>query len=293
MPSIGDILPEVDEGFQSAENNPGAANDAIAAALLGANGSDWPQPDPLESDLVTFPGGLVLSDGTVIKHGRVKELTGADEEAIARASISLNPFHFLNVLLECGVVSIGDQPRNKTKELLKKLLVGDRDALILGIRKITYGDTIDIGEWMCPECQTTTELSIGTEDVPVRELDSPADCEFEVSLRKQRIAKVALATGADQLAVFENTKLNIKERDTILLARTIISIQEQNGTVNGAAGFAHGIATGLGLADRSKVLKELAKRQPGPRFGEIKFTHDTCNKEVTVAVGIGDLFPDL
>jgi hypothetical protein len=49
----------------------------------------------------------------------------------------------------------------------------------------------------------------------------------------------------------------------------------------------------MNMADRNKILKQLLTRQPGPQFGDIKFTHDACNKEVTVAVGIGDMFPDL
>jgi hypothetical protein len=289
MPSIGDILPEVvDDGFTSAEA-PGAA-EAIAAALSSAGASDLPVPSPLESDLVELPGGVRLDDGTVVKRARVKELTGADEEAIARAAVSMNPFHFLNTLLECGVVEIGDQPKKKTKELLKRALVGDRDAMIMGIRRATYGPEIEIEEWICPECRTSSTVTLPLDDIPIRELDTFV---FEVPLRKGRVATVELATGADQLAVFDNDALNIKERDSLLLARTLVSIKEADGQVNTVAGFAHGIVSSMNMGDRNKILKELLKRQPGPQFGDIKFTHDVCNKEVTFAIGIGDMFPDL
>jgi hypothetical protein len=293
MPSVGDLIAEVnDDNFQNPLDNPGAANEAIKAALDSA-GPEWPSPDPLESDLVTLPGGLVLEDDVVITTARVKELTGTDEEAIARAAISGNPFHFLNVLLESGVVQVGDQPAKKTKSLLKKLLVGDRDALIMGIRRVTYGDEIEQEEWTCPECDTESDLSIPLADVPVKKLDTPSDAIFEVEMRKGRVATVALATGGDQLAVFENPKLNIKERDSLLLARALISIKEANGVVNGTAGFANGTVAAMNMADRNKILKELAQRQPGPQFNDVKFVHDSCNKEVTVAVGIGEMFPDL
>lgn len=299
MPSLGDILPEVGagpipdaSGMINPLDNPEASNAAIAAALADT-GSDWPKPEGLESDLVDLPGGITLEDGTLIKHGRVKELTGADEEAIARSSVSLNPFHFINTLLECGVAQIGDQPVNQTKALLKRLLVGDRDALIMGIRKVSYTDEVDISEWTCPNCQQKTNLNIPLADIPIKELDTPGQTEFDVPLRKGRTARIALANGADQLAVFENTKLNIKERDTILLERTLVSIKEANGATNLAAGLNHTFAVNLSMADRSTILKELATRQPGPQFGEIKFTHDACGEDVTIAIGIGDLFPDL
>jgi hypothetical protein len=293
--SLGELLPEVNEGFQAAD--PGS-NEAIQK-VLDSVGGDWPSPEGLESDLVTLPGGLKLSDGTLITTAQVRELTGADEEAIARASISMNPFHFINTLLERGVVQVGDQPKKKTRELLKRLLVGDRDALIMGIRNATYGDEIEVtnlngDDWICPECETSSQLTIQLEDIPVREHQgAPGEHEFEVELRKGRVAKLSLATGADQLAVFENIKLNLKERDTILLARTLISIKEANGQVNGTAGFAQGVASSMNMVDRAKILKELLSRQPGPQFSDIKFTHDVCNKEVTVAVGIGDMFPHL
>jgi hypothetical protein len=292
MPSLGDILPEVaDGGFQNPLDNPAAANEAISTAL-SASGADWPQPEPLASDLVTLPGGLVV-DGELITHARVKELTGADEEAIARASVSLNPFHFINTLLECGVVQIGDLHPKKTRELLKKLLVGDRDALIMGIRRCTYGDDIEVEEWTCPECQINSNLSIPLDDIPVRKLETPGDPELDVDLRKGRVARIALANGADQLAVFENKKLNLKERDTLLIERTLISIREVDGTVNTVVGYSHGTAVAMNMGDRNKILKKLATCQPGPQFGEVKFVHDACAKEVTVAVGIGDMFPDL
>jgi hypothetical protein len=296
MPSIGDTLPVAtdDDGFINPLINPEASNAAIAAVLGDNNNSpDWPVPEPIESDLVKLPGGLVLGDDEVITHARVRELTGADEEAIARASVSLNPFHFLNVLLECGVARIGDQPKSKTKELLKQMLVGDRDALIIGIRRATYGDTIEQEKWVCPECEGESDLSIPLDDIPVRKLDSPADAEFDVALRKGRTARVRLATGADQLGVFENLKLNLKERDSLLLARTVLSVTEANGTVNSLTGLAHGTVAAMNMVDRNKILRELADRQPGPRFSEVTFVHDICNKEVTVAVGIGEMFPDL
>lgn len=291
MTNLGDLLPEVaqDDGFQPASES---ANEIIQKAL-NETSVQWPQPESLESDLVELPGGITLDDGTLVKHARVRELTGADEEAIARSSVALNPFHFVNTLLECGVATIGEQPAKKTKTLLKQLLVGDRDALIMGIRKITYGEGIEINGWICPGCGTESDLTIPCSDIPVRELDPPGQPDFEVELRKGRIATVTLANGADQLAVFENQKLNSKERDTLLLARTLVSIKEADGQVNGVAGYQHATAIHMNMVDRNKILKQLVERQPGPQFGDVKFTHDTCNEEVTVAVGIGDMFPDL
>src|ERR1700722_14037906 len=151
MPSLGDLVPEVSDDFQSADLNPQAANAAVAAAQESIQ-SEFPQPVPPTSDLVELPGGL--DNGTdVIRTVRFKELTGADEEALARASVSLYPFHFVNTLIECGVVNLGDEPKSRNKELLKQILVGDRDAIILGIRRATYGDEIELTNWVCPNCK--------------------------------------------------------------------------------------------------------------------------------------------
>src|ERR1700722_2741480 len=63
-----------------------------------------PQPP---ADYVKLDGGF-LYEGEEYRSAVVRELTGEHEESLARALKSGNGYHFLQVLLECGVASIGD-----------------------------------------------------------------------------------------------------------------------------------------------------------------------------------------
>jgi hypothetical protein len=277
--------------WKDPRENPEAANAEIAGILSDVSTGDKPDLDVPADDLVELPGGL-LKDDKLIRTAIVRELTGEDEEALARASQSLNAFHFIDRLLQCGVVRIGDLPPGRTEELLKELLVGDREALILGIRRSTYGNTIEIKDWKCPSCGGTTELSLEIEHIPSKILDSPrTELVFLVALRNGRQAHVRLANGSDQTALFEDASLTQTERETILLSRCIVSITDANGNTVPMAGFPS-MARTLSIPDRHKVLKELSSRQPGPKYDDIVIKHQTCGNEVPVTLGIGDLFLD-
>jgi len=49
----------------------------------------------------------------------------------------------------------------------------------------------------------------------------------------------------------------------------------------------------MGVADRKKILKEVVKRQPGPKYDGVTFTHEDCGEEVSLLITVGDLFLDL
>ena len=197
-------------------------------------------------------------------------------------------------MLECGVVRFGTEDPATTGQLLKDTLVGDRDALLMGIRRATYGDDIEVIEWKCPECGNSTDLTVPLADIPVRDLEHPAkEITFEVPLRRGRTAEVRLANGADQTAVFDNDKLTTAERDTILLRRCLLAIRDADGTRHITAGLAGSIARTLSLPDRHAIMREMVARQPGPQFDQLKITHIDCGNEVTLLLGLADLFRDL
>jgi hypothetical protein len=278
-----------DEGFVSPLEDPAATSKAIAAAL--ASTAD-PVLEPPPDTVVTLPGGLAIGS-TVIRTAEVRELTGEHEEIIAKATQSRNGniFHFMNVLLECGTMRIGTEDPADTKKLLKNMLVGDRDALILGIRRATYGDSIELERWTCPGCGEASDLTVPLDDIPVQELEGSGT--FTVELRKGRSAELRLTTGADQLTIFEDAKLSDAERNTLWLSRCIVSLTDADETKHTTAGFALGYARSLSIPDRHTILRELTDRQPGPRMSDMRITHEICGKEVDLLLGIADLFRDI
>lgn len=233
--------------------------------------------DPAD-DEVTLPGGLVTDDG-VKRDAIVRELTGEDEEAMAKARN--NPVRFLRALCK-AVVSIGGEP--VTPKVLEKLLVGDREMLILGIRCATYGATLDYKDVNCPGCGEDLDISLDLLSIDNAPLEDPEKREFEVDLKVGK-AVVRLVTVADSDQVTEDSSITTSaETNTFLLSRCVISI---NGVkVNGN----RDVVKKLGLKDRNTLLDFLAKTQPGPRYDEVKSTHDSCGTDIPLYLAIDTLF---
>lgn len=282
--------------------DPKAANAAVEKVLKQATAVERPHAEMPPFDQVELPGGLVRS-GEVIRMVRVQELTGKHEEALARAAVppagstSINWTHFLQVLLESGVTAIDGVPKDEIPNALKDMYVGDRDAIILAIRAATYGDELELENWVCPNPQCRVESSISLSvlnDIGTIRMEDPrGDGRFKVKLRKGRTAEVRLATGRDVISMFERETLTAAERESILLSRCLLSIIEADGKETLVQGFGGGVAMELSIPDRRAILREMDKRQPGPRYNEVTFVHEECKKEVPVAVGLGELFPDL
>jgi len=233
----------------------------------------------LPDTTVTLAAGLIDPfAGTVSTTAEVRELNGADEEAIAKLS---DPGKALLAILERATVSIGEEPA--TKQLLGSLLAGDREALLLAIRKATFGSEVEVST-VCDKCPELQTFKIDLDkDVEVKKLDDPIrDRRFTVEL-KAGPAKVNLPTGDVQTQIINATDKNSAELDTMLLAACVTEIGDQP-VLN-----ANGIRT-LGITDRRLLLDEIAKRNPGPQLSEIKKACGTCGQEVYLPLTLAELF---
>lgn len=231
---------------------------------------------PSESE-VPLPGGYVLSTGEVAKTAEVRELNGADEEAVAKAGTTGKA---LNVLLQKGVVKIGTE--EATKDMLDNLLSGDRDALLLGIRRVTFGNDLEVPV-ICQNCRDshTAVIDLST-DVPVKELKDINEKVWSVETKLGTVV-VALPNGVVQKKLMENLDKTSAEINTILLSGCIVSI-------NGSPSVGSGTALSLGMADRNKIIEELISRTPGPRLGEVTKACKACGESMDVPLSLVDLF---
>jgi hypothetical protein len=268
--------------------NPAQTNAEINAVVAGASA---PEIEPPPDDTVRLPGGLARN-GKIVKTAVVRELNGSDEEALSRALKSGSAFRFMDVLIERGTVSVGDVDADR--ELLKSMLIGDRDELALAIRVATYGYDIDIERWVCPACRKQTDIAFTlTDDVIERKTLGPDDSGvFEVSLRKGAKALVRLPNGADQEAMFADDSWTPAQRNTVLISRCVRTYTDPDGHDFNMAAFPS-MSLKLSIPDRQKIIREITERQPGPRYNEVKFKHDECQSEVILALGVMDLFRDL
>jgi hypothetical protein len=169
--------------------------------------------DAPPSNEVILPGGHIFKDGTVTKTAEIRELNGADEEAIAKSG-SAN--RALNVILARGLVSLGGSP--VSKEDLDTMLVGDRDSILLGIRAVTFGSSVELNA-TCMACAEDQSIELNIlDDVKVVELDDPTEGRVISVKVKAGTASVALPNGLTNKRLIEAENKSGAELITELLA---------------------------------------------------------------------------
>ena len=232
---------------------------------------------PLDTT-VYLPGGLRLANGDIAKTAEVKELTGADEEAI---SIIKNPGAKLNAVLERGVVKIGSITPGPIE--LDALLAGDRDALLLGIRRVTFGDTEPMSV-VCTSCgvQQTVEINLSKDIDYVTFSESQITNTLSVQT-KQGTLVLTYPNGVTQRKIAEAENKTTAELITMIISGCIVSLND--APVIGSA-----IALQLGLQDRNKIIKLISEGAPGPRLGEVSKACEACGALIAVPLGLADLF---
>lgn len=284
-------MPELDDELEleSAVDNPALA----AAAVAMADEEEAPiLKNPLDGP-VTLPVGFrrakVGSDGTEFEEVRrawVRELNGEDEERIAKAKMRDDAGAFLRTVLECGVERLGDVP--PTREDIDALIVGDQQFLLMQIARATYGDDLHYEDFICPHCQEKFDVSLSLEDdIPVKRLAKIDDADFEVRLRRDRIATVTLPTVAVSTMMAEAE--TAAEANTIVVTHCVEEIRGPKGTITIAGDVQ--AARKLGVVDRQSLVNAMGDHMPGPQYNGVKFSHDPgCGKEIRLEVTLADLF---
>lgn len=284
--------PEYSMTFDDEEGKVTRGSEASAESLNSltqkvlSSAAPAPEIGPAPETLVKLPAGLV-TEGGIVREAEVQELTGEHEEALAKARQSNNPGRFVQVLLTSGVVSIGNE--KPTTKQLTSLLQGDIDALLLGIRKATFGSDFELEQVVCPNCGELNDLKMNLNDIPMKELED--EREVEVELRYGRRAKLVYPTGEVQAEIYKNAELTPPELVSILLSHCVLGFYEADGSFRPSNGLSD--VRKLGKLDRVKLNEFLFNNQPGPRYDDVKAACHACESEVQVSLNVGLLFQEL
>jgi hypothetical protein len=226
---------------------------------------------------VNLPGGYITQEGLLVKTATVRELNGSDEESISKVGTAGKA---LALILQRGLELVGDEP--VTKDILDTLLSGDRDAILLGIRKATFGKDVTFTV-PCTKCNVSFETVVDLDkDVPIRELNESDDRVWEMEVKAGTIT-VALPNGLVQRKLLETNEKTMSELSTILLAGCVTSL-------NGAPSVGTGTVLQLGMMDREKINNEIAERNPGPRLLEVSKACEVCGETVNLPLSLAALF---
>jgi hypothetical protein len=132
---------------------------------------------PFESNLgpprVAIPHG-VMRDGVLARELRLRQVAGDDQAFLLDTAGTLTPDERANALLERCLEEVDPAT------LVSTLVAGDREALLLQLRRLTLGETLDcILTCATPECGERMELELRVGDLLVEAYpDARATYEF-------------------------------------------------------------------------------------------------------------------
>lgn len=159
------------------------------------------EPTVLTVGATTFelPGGVVVDDGRRLAETELRPLSGREEEWLVETRHLPNA-HAVTAVLGACIVRVGDIPGSR--ELARRMLIGDRDYAMLQLRRLTFGESI-VAVFVCPACDAKMDTTFETPDIPVERRPQAATC-YSVHLDAggcERTLRIRLPTGADQEAV--------------------------------------------------------------------------------------------
>lgn len=251
-----------------------------ADALNKAIEDKIPEIASPESTSVRLMRGLIdPASGDWQMDAQVRELTGADEEYLARveAKKDVTYAEYMSALLKRATVSVGSIDISKDPGALDNLIIGDRDALFLGIIKCTYGVERTFNA-KCNACEQKNDVTINIDDDFAYE---PPAVDFHkpipVTLRNGKTISLRLPTGADS-AYVANKSTSAANQTTLMIARcTVWPDGEKPLNVEEWA-------RDLSIVDRNTIVKTLTDLTVGPKIGEVNVHCAHCQEPIRVVI---------
>jgi hypothetical protein len=177
-----------------------------------------------------LPGGYADGDSAFLQEVELAPLSGRDEELIAAQQPTANSV-ILTVLLSRCVRRLGPY-RPVSEELARRLLVADRQFLLLKLRQMTFGDHVQ-ATVQCPweGCRKKVDIDFSLHDIPVRVSEekgplytrelSPEAAFINEHGEHYREVVFRLPNGEDQEAISPMIEEDETKALALLLARCI------------------------------------------------------------------------
>ena len=173
----------------------------------------------METVDVLLPRGLAL-DGAWHRSARVRPVCGSDEAVFRDEPAFASQAARSTALLARCVLRLGPyEPPGE--ERVRLLSVGDREALLLHVRKLTFGDNVSC-VLTCParECGGKMDLDLKVSALFARHVAAPAD-RYETVIEGRTVG-FRLLNGADQEEAAAATGGGLAAAADLLLRRAVI-----------------------------------------------------------------------
>jgi len=131
-------------------------------------------PEQAASKTLQLPCGLGPDkEGKVHREAEIIPMTGLVRKNIARPEVRQNLAKIVDVVLLACLKKIGPMDRID-RRVLDKLLIGDRDQLLVEIRRLSLGDVIH-STIVCGSCNQKSDITFHLDRLTVRTLPDKGD----------------------------------------------------------------------------------------------------------------------
>lgn len=177
---------------------------------------------------ITLPGGLWLG-GVHHRHAELRPVAGADEALLAEER-SASPARRVTRLLGRCLRRIGElEPVGE--EAVRALTVGDREALLLHLRRMTLGEAMPC-VLACPDCGEKLDLELRVGDLLLPPYDE-ARSSWEATVEEDGrwyLVRFRLPAGGDQEAAADCVdREGAEAAAALLLRRCVESVEDEEG----------------------------------------------------------------
>lgn len=178
-----------------------------------------------------LPGGFHASD-EYAREARLRPLSGEDQWFLVEECGRMPPAQWATEALARCVTRLG-KAQPVTHEALRALTVGDREALLLQLRVLTWGDRLRC-LLVCPApgCAEKLEIDLDIAELLLPPYEQPAE-EHEMVFRQEQdtaiIIRFRLPTGSDQEAAAAMARTDLAGAAELILKRCIRSVAAADG----------------------------------------------------------------
>lgn len=234
--------------------------------------------------MVQLPRGI-QKDGLFQTKAEVRELTGRDEEVLARIKDNQATFDAIVALgtEKLGSIDMTGDPQSARDQVLSGLLVGERMMLYLAIVRATFGNEKTL-DFLCTNCDSHQETTILVDvDFPVVVPEEGIKNSYSFITSKGHTILFRLVEGRDVKAVSLRKASSPAERNTLVLSQVILQVDGQvpNDTET--------YVKDMGIKDRTDLLAAIQEHQPTVDFTlEIECT--SCGEGQQIPLQWSELF---
>lgn len=235
--------------------------------------------EPVE---VTLPVGFSV-ENEWYRTANLRRLYGKDKCEFMENAESLLPAERITTLLTHCLTRLG--PKSSVNfEDVRSLVAGDRDALLLHLRYLMYGERIQ-SVIKCPEadCEEKMNLEFNVNDIlvpPNKKMKKIYERNIDANSRSYKV-KFRLPTGADQEAIARLAQRNPVTAAKLLLRRCIKDIRKNGSKIK--------LKNSLPVSLAQSLSERMSELDPQADI-LLNLTCPSCQHSFLANFDIGDYF---